>query len=177
MSDGGWTGSSTPYLGDSQGDVWRDEAAAQGHTGSQRIIWAGETKAPGDVTSALALAPGSPVISRRRLILLDDRPVELANSYWPTELAGNTALAQPKKIKGGAVTLLAHLGYRPASVDEAVHTRPPTDEERLILQLAESEWVLILTRTITDAAGTPYEAAVNVSPGRVGRLNYSMKVD
>ena len=177
MSTEGWTGSSTPYLEEGQGDVWRDEAATQGRKGSQRITWAGELEPPKAVMSALGLPPDSHAISRQRLILLDDQPVELANSYWPMEIAQNTDLAQPKKIRGGAVTLLAGLGHRPSSVDEVVHTRPPTDEERRTLQLADTEWVLVLTRTITGEDGRPYEAAVNVSPGRVGRLNYSMKVD
>lgn len=177
MSDEGWTGSSTPYLGDSRGDVWRDEAAAQGRKGSQRITWAGETEPPASAASALGLTSGATVVSRQRLILLDDRPVELANSYWPLELAKHTDLSRPGKIRGGAVTLLAELGYRASAVDEEIRTRPPTEEERRALQLAESEWVLVLTRTIRGEDGQPYEAAINVSPGSVGRLNYSMKVD
>ncbi|MFJ2676366.1 UTRA domain-containing protein [Streptomyces sp. NPDC087525] len=177
MSSAKWTGSSTPYLDSSRGDAWRQEAEAQGHAGSQRITYAGTTAAPDDVSIALRLAPKTPVMLRRRLILLDGQPVELADSYWPVALAEGTALARPAKIPGGAVSLLAQLGYTAGSVDEQVRTRPPVSEEREALQMTdEDEWVLTLTRTITNSDGRPYEAAVMVSPGRIGRLNYSMKV-
>lgn len=178
MADMRWTGSSTPYLGAEQGDAWAQEAASIGRSGAQRITRAGETGAPEDIAAALDLPIGSGVIVRQRTILLDGRPIELANSYWPSDVAGGTDLAQPRKIHGGAVSLLADLGYRPASVDEQIRTRPPTDEEILALELIDAhEWVLALTRIITGDDGRPYEASVMVSPGRIGRLNYSMKVD
>lgn len=178
MTGARWTGSSTPYLGSEQGDAWRQEAAALGRFGTQRITWAGETEASEEVSAALDLPPGSSVIGRQRLILLDEQPIELAYSYWPTDLARDTDLAQPRKIRGGAVSLLADLGYQPASVDEQIRTRPPTAEEIRALVLSDPrEWVLTLTRTITNDDGRPYEASIMVSPGRIGRLNYSMKVD
>jgi DNA-binding GntR family transcriptional regulator len=178
MADAHWKGSSTPYLSDGQGDVWQQEAAALGRSGTQRITWAGETEAPEEIRAALGLAAGSGVIARQRLILLDEQPIELANSYWPSNVAGGTNLAQPRKIRGGAVSLLADLGYRPASVDEQIRTRPPTEEEMRALELTDAhEWVLTLTRVIANDHGRPYEVSVMVNPGRIGRLHYSMKVD
>lgn len=178
MASAQWTGSSTPYLDSGQGDVWQQEAAGLGRSGTQRITWAGETEAPEEIRAALGLPAGSGVIARQRLVLLDGQPIELANSYWPIDVAGGTDLAQPRKIRGGAVSLLANLGYRPASVDEQIQTRPPTDEEIHALALDDThEWVLTLTRIITGNDGRPYEASVMVNPGRIGRLTYSMKVD
>jgi DNA-binding GntR family transcriptional regulator len=76
------------------------------------------------------------------------------------------------------VSLLADLGYRPASVDEQIRTRPPTEEEMRALELTDAhEWVLTLTRVIANDHGRPYEVSVMVNPGRIGRLHYSMKVD
>ncbi len=173
---GEWTGTSTPYLGSGQGDVWKQEAAAQGRKGSQRIVFAGETPASAETAGALGVPVDTMVVARQRLILSDDEPVELAVSYWPLAVAGGTLLARPGKIRGGAVTFLAECGYTPTSVEEQVYTRPATAEERDVLHLEPSEWVLVLVRSISGDDGRPYEAAVNVSPGRVGRLNYSMKV-
>lgn len=178
MTDDHWTGSSTPYIESGQGDAWGKEAAGQGRKGTQRILKAEETVAPHNVAEALGLDPGATTVTRQRLILLDGRPIELANSYWPTDIAGDTPLAGTGKIRGGAVSLLADLGYRPGSVHEEVRSRPPTKEEAEALQLGDNrEWVLTLTRTIATADGNPYEVSVMVSPGRIGRLHYSMKVD
>jgi DNA-binding GntR family transcriptional regulator len=173
-----WTGSSTPYIESGHGDAWGKEAAGQGRKGTQRILKAEEGPAPLAIASALGTPAGSPVILRQRLILLDDSPIELAHSYWSASVASGTALAATGRIRGGAVSLLAELGYSPGSVTEDVYTRPPTKEEAEALQLTDnSEWVLTLTRTISTPDGHPYEVSVMVSPGRIGRLHYSMKVD
>lgn len=176
MTDARWTGASAPYIRPNQGDAWGKEAAAQGRAGTQRILFAGETPAPAEVAFALGLQAGQPVILRRRLILLDNIPVEIADSYWPPSVAAGTALASPGKVKGGAPTLLADLGYEPISVTENVRTRPAAPEELKTLAMEDSsEWVLALRRTITDGSNRPYEVFVSVAPGRIGQLNYSMK--
>lgn len=178
MAEARWTGSSAPYLESGQGDVWGKEAAAQGRSGTQQILSAGEVPAPQEVATRLHIEPGAPVVARQRLIQMDGQPIELANSYWPPGIASGTALAETGKVRGGAVSLLASLGYEPGAVAEEVGTRPPTKEEAQVLQLADNrEWVLTLTRAITTPDGRPYEVSVMVSPGRIGRLHYSMKVD
>lgn len=178
MTDDHWTGSSTPYIESGHGDAWGKEAAGQGRKGTQRILKAEEAPAPRDVAVGLGLEPGTTVVMRQRLILLDDHPIEVAYSYWPTDVAAGTPLAGSGKIRGGAVSLLADLGHHPGTVAEDVRTRPPTKEEAEALQLADNtEWVLTLTRTIATPDGRPYEVSLMVSPGRIGRLHYSMKVD
>lgn len=178
MTDARWAGTSMPYIESNQGDAWGKEAAEQGQTGTQRILDARRQPAPRGVAEALNLEPGAPVVARTRLILLDGKPVEVAYSYWPASIADGTPLAHAGKIRGGAVTLLAELGYQPGTVSEDVQTRQPTKEEAVALQLTDnSEWILVLTRTIRSHDGHPYEVSVMVSPGRIGRLRYSMKVD
>lgn len=178
MTNDRWTGSSTPYIQSSQGDTWGKEAAGQGRSGTQRILKAEEIPAPRAIAEALGLSTGSVAVTRQRLILLDGQPIELANSYWPSEIATGTPLSRTGKIPGGTVSLLAELGYQPGEVTEEVRTRPPTKEETEALRLTDnSEWVLALTRIISTPDGHPYEVSVMISPGRIGRLHYSMKVD
>jgi GntR family transcriptional regulator len=178
VTDARWTGSSTPYIQSGQGDAWGKEAAGQGRSGTQRILKVGEVAAPQDIASAFNLPASETVVTRQRLLLLDDHPIGLANSYWPIDIAADTPLCGTGKIRGGAVSLLAKMGYRPGSVAEDVRTRPPTPEEAEALQLTDNcEWMLVLTRTISTPDGRPYEVSVEVSPGRIGRLHYSMKVD
>lgn len=172
MDGSQWVGS-TAYLRPGQGDTWAAEAATRNAKGSQRILFAGPTDPPSGIAETL----GQQVVMRRRMMLLDDQPVEITDSYWPADIASGTALAERGRIRGGAVTLLAELGYTPTAVDEHVTTRPPSDIEVEHLGLAPGEWILQMQRVITDAHGRPYEVSVMVSPGRIGRLHYSMKVD
>lgn len=176
MTEGRWVGSSSLYLTPS-GDAWKKDAAAQGGKGGQRITYAGEIAPPAEVAAALQVPVDEPVAMRRRVILLDRAPVEVADSYWPLEIAEDTALVGKERIRGGAVALLANLGWTPAEVTEVVTTRPATSEEVETLGLNSGEWVLVLTRTIANSAGRPYEVTVMVAPGTSRQLNYSMKVD
>lgn len=174
MSDSRWTSNSTAYVTPTGGDTWAQEAAADGQRGTQRLAEVTTAPASEEVAAALDLPEGSDVVIRRRVILLDDQPVELADSYYPAAIASGTALAEPKKIRGGAVTLLGELGYTAAEVDEEVGTRRPTADERNALGLAEGEPVLIQTRRSATAEGIPFEfATMTMAPSR--RLRYQMK--
>jgi len=169
-----WTSDSTAYLTPGQGDAWAQQAQAASQVGTQRILDAGTHPAPGDVATALGVDAHSPVIRRRRLILADGRPVELATSYYPTSVADGTALACADKIRGGAVTLLADLGYRPADIREDVTARHPNPEESDILGLSPTAAVLVLSRLSISADGTPYEYSVmTMSDGQ--HLLYQMQ--
>ncbi len=92
-------------------------------------------------------------------MLLDGHPVELADSYYPLSIAQGTGLAENRKIRGGAVTLLKELGYQPRSAEEDISARLPSNEERQMLQLNERDWVLVVLRTLRTADGTPVEVS------------------
>nr|WP_206325846.1 MULTISPECIES: UTRA domain-containing protein [unclassified Streptomyces] len=147
-----------------QGDAWTGEAARRGRRGGQRLLQAGEVTAPDAVRAALGLPAGAQVIVRRRLILLDDLPVELADSYYPLSVAAGTPLAEPRKVPGGAVTLLKELGYVGADVVEDVSAGLAAEEERVHLGLAEGSAVLRLLRLTRTADGAPVEASLMVMP-------------
>ncbi|MFB7939762.1 GntR family transcriptional regulator [Streptomyces sp. NPDC056049] len=167
MSGDAWISETAPYLAPrapGQSDAWTDEAARRGRRGGQRLLRAGETDAPEGIGAALGLPPGERVVVRRRLILLDDRPVELADSYYPVSVAGGTALAEPRKVPGGAVTLLGRLGYVGAEVVEDVSAGLATPEEREHLGLSEGSAVLRLLRLTRTADGTPMEASLMTMP-------------
>lgn len=173
-----WTSESMPYVtphaGD--GDAWAAEAASHGGRGTQNLAHAGEIAAPRPIAQALGVKEGDAVVVRRRVIRLDDAPVELADTYYPTRVASGTPLAESRKIKGGAVNLLANLGYRTARVREDVTARMPTDHERSELQMTGVEPVLVLERVVIDGDGHPIQADVMVAPASLRRLRYDLKV-
>jgi len=157
--------SSEPYVSAGHGDAWAAEAAARGSIGTQRLLRVAVVEPAGEIATALGLAAGDQAVIRSRLILSDHQPVEIATSYYPASFAASTALADPGKIKGGAVAVLAGLGRNPSYVVEALTARWPTPEEARHLVVGDHEALLVLTRTSFDREGRPVEYAANVSVG------------
>ncbi|MEV6979823.1 UTRA domain-containing protein [Sphaerisporangium sp. NPDC051017] len=160
MIEHSWVSVSAPYTrprSADQGDAWAEEAARHGQSGTHLLQEVVEGVAPDEVAELLQLSRGSRVIVRRRTVLLNDQPIEIADSYYPLTIAQGTRLAEHRKIRGGAVTLLAELGHEPRLAQEDVSARPATDEERRALELDENEWVLVLVRTLKTGDGTPVE--------------------
>ncbi|MFV2010956.1 MULTISPECIES: GntR family transcriptional regulator [unclassified Micromonospora] len=160
MTDPGWTSSSDPYLVAQQHDAWSAEAAARGRVGTQQLLGVETVDADAQVGRAFGLADTGRAVVRRRLILEDDRPVELADSYYPESVAAGTPLADNRKIKGGAVRVLTNLGLAPHQVSEHVTARRPTDHEQELLDIPADEPLLVLTRISRAATGQPVEYAV-----------------
>ncbi|TRO56212.1 GntR family transcriptional regulator [Streptomyces sp. IB201691-2A2] len=163
-SNDAWMGEAQPYLAPrrtGERDAWSAEAAAHNRRGSQRLLAVEDVDPPGPVRDFLNVGPSEKVVVRRRLILLDGEPVELADSYYPAHIAHGTRLAEHRKIPGGAVTLLAALGFTPEDdplEDVSADTATPTQCEAL--GLASGAPVLVLTRFTTSAAGEPMEVSV-----------------
>lgn len=179
MASDEWVSASAPYVAPRHTgapDAWTEEATKRGHKGGQKLTFAGEISAPAPVAEAFGLTEGDAAIVRRRVITLDDEPIELTDTYYPTGIATGTALAKPRKIKGGAITLLAELGHNPARIHEDVTARMPSQEERETLRLGAQDPVLILRRVTTDAEGAPIQVDLMTMPARGRHLNYEMTV-
>ncbi|MFB4275690.1 UTRA domain-containing protein [Nonomuraea sp. MTCD27] len=142
--------------------------------GTNQVREVAEITPPADVANDLHVNPGETVIVRRRLVLLDGEPIELADSYFPAFIARGTALADQGKIRGGAVTLLAELGYTTASMLERISARPSTADERDLLNLNVTDWVLILRRVTRTADGTPFECSVMTMVADGRELQYEL---
>lgn len=169
-----WTTSSATYLhprAPGESDPWT--SAAPGRS-TQRLLGVDEVVGPSKVAALLGLTSSESMVVRRRLILLDDEPIELASSHYPARIAAGTALASPKKIRGGAPTALAELGYRATRVTEDIEMRAATDQERELLGLTAGSPVLTLTRT-TYSDHTPVEASLMVMKAP-RRLRYELEV-
>lgn len=88
---------------------------------------------------------------------VDGRPFEVAESWWPVGLAGGTALAEPRRIKGGAVTLLAEMGYAVHRTVEDVWAAAAPEEEARLLEIEPGSPVLVMLRTAFDAHGRAFQ--------------------
>ncbi|MEU7833737.1 MULTISPECIES: UTRA domain-containing protein [unclassified Nonomuraea] len=177
MEDAGWVSVSAPYVRPrrpGEPDAWAEEAAQHGKVGTHRLQAVEEVHPPKEVVRAFGLAAGQTAFVRRRLVLADGQPTELADSYYPATIARGTRLAEMRKIPGGAPTLLAQLGYHPHSAEEAVQARPATDTERQALDLRPEDWVLLLTRIVRTDDGTPIEVSVMTMVAHGRELRYQM---
>ncbi|MFI6228698.1 GntR family transcriptional regulator [Micromonospora echinospora] len=163
------------YITPGQGDAWAAEAAATGQRGTQRVTAAEEVTAPPEVAAALDLNPDATVVLRRRVMLLDGRPVELTDSYYPSSIAAGTPLAELGKIPGGAITLLADLGYTPNHAWDDITARTPTPKEQHELDITERDPVIVLTRLTFAADGTPFEYSVMTMTAAGRHLRYQTK--
>ncbi|GHE39831.1 hypothetical protein GCM10017673_47740 [Streptosporangium violaceochromogenes] len=155
-------------------DAWSEETARAGRVGTQRIRAVVTDAPPADVVSALGLRSDATAVVRRRTMLLDDRPVELTDSWYPERITAGTALASPGKIKGGAVTLLAGLGYAVHEAREDITFRPATPGEAAELEIPAGTPVITLFRTCLTAEGMPFEASVMVMIAEGRHLRYRL---
>ena len=179
MSREHWAQDAEPYLhpvATGESDAWQQEAQKHGHAGGQQLTSVEEVAAPARVAHLLRVADGTPVVVRRRAIRLDGKTEELTDSYYPTHIAWGTALAEPRKIRGGAVTLLADLGFIGHTRREDVAAREPTAEERTALALGECEWVLDICRLVVDENDEPIEVTTMTMPARGRTLHYTAKI-
>ena len=126
------------------------------------------------MAALLGVEPGSLVMIRRRVMLLDDVPVQLADSYYPADLAHGTPLAESEKIPGGTVAALEGLGLELGDFEEHVTARGPTPEERPALQLADGVSVLVFVRTTYTTEGRPVEVSSAVLAADRHRLTYRL---
>lgn len=167
-----------PYVVAGGGDAWSAEAAAAGHRGTQRLLDVRVTEPIDEVRAALELPAGELVVCRSRLMLLDDVPVEIADSFYPASFAAGSPLARPEKIRGGAVAVLAELGRAAAEVSELVTARRPDRYEMDTLAVSAEEPLLVLTRMSYDISRRAVEYAVNRMVARhCPPLAYRMRVN
>lgn len=113
---------------------------------------------PKDVAVALGLGEDGRAILRRRVLLHDGKPVELSYSYYPSDIAADTALARNSRIKGGAPRVLAERGYPEREFVDTLSVRAPTTEEVETLDLPADVPVIRQFRVIYSG-----ERAVEVS--------------
>ncbi|ATE58093.1 UbiC family transcriptional regulator [Actinosynnema pretiosum] len=162
--------------GEGERDAWAQATAGAQRSGGQRLREVAEVIAPVEVAEAFNLPVGATAVVRRRVMLLDGRPVELTDSYYPLALARGTRLAQARKISGGAPTLLRELGHEVRQVAEDVSARLTTDDEQELLGLARPMPVILLRRTSKTAVGVPVEVSVMTMLAEGRHLHYEFTV-
>jgi GntR family transcriptional regulator len=174
-----WDGVSAPYLSPrapGEADAWTNQTASAGRAGTQEIREVTETVPPQDVAGALQLHAGAAAVVRRRTVFLDGAPIEIADSWYPAFIAAGTALAESRKIKGGAVTLLAGMGYVASGALDDVSVRGATAAEAALLAIPAGAPVIVVFRVVVPESGIPFEVTVMTMVPEGRHLRYPLAV-
>lgn len=168
---------SASYIKPDEGGTWtswRAAAREQGMEGTQVIDAVEAVEPPSQVADALRTPEGGRAVVRRRTMYLNGKPVQLADTYFPPEIAEGTALAGSAKIPGGAAALLDELGYSTVECDEFVSARMPTVAESEALDIGEGVPVIEIFRVTKAAGDVPVQCETFVLAADRHRLKYSL---
>lgn len=150
-------------------------APAPGHF-RYRLLTVDSLVPPTDIGDALELGPGATAVVRARVLLHDEQPVELSESYYPAEIAADTSLAAAARIRGGAPRVLAELGFPQRTFIDRISARPPTVTEAEALGLPDGTPVLRQLRVVFSDNQRPVEASVLIKGSHMYELRYSQTI-
>ncbi len=150
------------------------ESEAVAATHMVDMIKVAEAKPPENIADRLKLTDDDLTVVRSRRYLLDGRPVEMAVSYIPADLARGTLIAQRNPGPGGIYARLEEAGHTLERFTEEVTARMPTPDEARLLSLASGVPVFLLVRTAYDTTGRPVEVCDTVMASDVYLLAYEL---
>ena len=153
------------------------EAEAQGHTAGQMMRELGETPAPKAVAERFDIKLGTPVWVRRRTTLVDDRPNQLADSYYELDVVDRASRIKEENTgPGGGFARLEEAGFELNEISEEWSTRMPTGPEAVALRLPTGTPVVDLIRTTFDTTGRAVEVMLAVMAGDMVNMAYKFKI-
>jgi GntR family transcriptional regulator len=133
--------------------------------------------APPEVAERLHLSQGDQVLIRRRRMLADGQPVQLATSYLPLQLVEGTQIEQADTGTGGTYARLEELGHRLGRFQEDLSARMPLPDEARALRLGAGVPVIRVVRTAFDEQGAPVKVNEMVLAADRYELTYMLPAD
>ena len=164
------------WQGQNAKTILRTEATEQGTEASRIIRELAEVSAPENVSQRLDTPPKTLVWTRKRTALLNGRPSQLADSYYPLDVVEGTALLAAETGPGGDFARLDEAGHTPTRIREEWQARMPTASETSDLQLPQGTPVLDFIRTIFDQQGRPVEVMLSVIAADTASFVYDFPI-
>lgn len=152
------------------------EADMQGHKASQLIRELAEVPAPAVVAEKLGIPVGTPVWVRRRMTLINDRPNQLADSYYELGVVQGTRIMEEDTGPGGGFARLEDAGHRLDRISEEWTVRMPTSPEMITLRLPAGTPVVDLVRTTFDDTGKAVEVMLATLAGDMVSFAYEFPI-
>ncbi|MQB02354.1 MAG: UTRA domain-containing protein, partial [Actinobacteria bacterium] len=139
------------------------EAESQGRTVRQELLELAEVPAPETVAVRLDIDEDKPVFVRRRRMFIDETPMQLADSYFPLEIAQGR-IREENSGPGGVYARIEDAGHTLTRFTEELSFRMPTPDEARALHLGSGVPVIDLIR-IAYAGDHPVEVFTAVMAG------------
>lgn len=156
---------------------WRDGRAIQdadtGHRPRAVDVVISEVPAPSPIAEILAVKADAPAVMRSRRFLVEERPVQLARSYYLPDMVRGTGIVYTDTGPGGAYARLAEIGHEPVEFTETLRARMPSPEETDRLELPGGTPVVVILRAAYAAEGRCVEVTEMVLDGSAYELEYS----
>lgn len=150
----------------SSNSLFLTETGAQAGTPTRKLLSSGLLPAPAAVARRMHAAEGTVLLTRRRLMSVDDVPVRLAVSYFPPDAPEAAELSQDAFVEGGLQELFGRHGRRFGRAEETLVARLPSVEEAELLRIAGSEPVVEILRTSYDEGGQPVHTLQTICAAR-----------
>lgn len=166
-----------PPRGTGAGSAFAEGVRKAGMAARTELVEVAAIDSPEQIARHLDLAGGEQVLLRKRHMFADERPVQVAASYIPMDVAGSTEIAFPDTGPTGMYERLAARGHRIVRFAEEVEGRRPSAEEAGFLHIAAGQNVLEVVRFAFDPAGRPLEVVTNVFPSQLWKLAYEWPAD
>jgi GntR family transcriptional regulator len=130
------------------------------------------TVVPDAVAVLLGVERDAQVLVRERRMFADARPVQLATSYIPLDIAGSPDIADPDTHPADLYRRLARHGQQVRRYAEEIEVRQPSLSEAAFLELAEARPVIQVTRVAFNDDDRAIDVAINVLDAYQWRLVY-----
>jgi GntR family transcriptional regulator len=153
-------------------DAWVADNHDQGHTGTQQIS-VEIVEAPPGIARLLEIPAGERVVARRRLRLVDGKPHNLNDTWYPADIAEGSPIMHPADVPQGTITLMREMGYVQVRYRDEIEGRAPDPIEAQRLRIPSGWPVIVQTRT-GYTTERPVKATVTIWPADRARLIYEL---
>ncbi|WP_239405424.1 GntR family transcriptional regulator [Frankia sp. Cj3] len=146
--------------------TWREICAEYGMQGTQRVTGAGRDPVPADVADAFGAESDVRLPWRRRLLLADDKPIQISTSWYAEEVASAVpGLDLPERLPANSPELMAHAGFEIVGGSDLGYARGASDGEAALLRVRPGAHVSDVLRTCRSASGDVVSVERMVSDG------------
>jgi GntR family transcriptional regulator len=156
---------------------FRAEVELQGRTPRVDVTGIARIEPPQWVSERLGLASNEQVIRRENTYLVDDRPVQIVNTYIPLAIGEGTPLELPVPGPGGIYAAFEQLGHTLTRMLEEVQSRMPRNDEALRLDASPGTPVLDILHVSYDQDETPMDVSHFVLRGDENVLTYELPTE
>lgn len=151
------------------------EAKDQNLRASRVIRMLATVPAPKEVAERLDIAPDTLVWTRQRLVSLEDRPIQVADSYYPIDVVERTKLRETEPGSSDFAQLDA-VGHTPTRIREEWSARMPSPSEVEVLNLLPGTPVLDFIRTMLDQDDRPVEVMLSLIAADSAQMVYEFPI-